>query len=243
MVEMKEQVMGAKSELDAFLTPGSVAVVGATERPGAWGSFIMRGLLSLSYPGEIYPVNRQADQVSGVHAYKDIRQIKAPIDLAVLAIPEEFVEEAIMACGQKKVRGITIITAGFAETSRVGRERQERLAGLARSYGIRLLGPNVSGTFNLHVGFNASPAPANNLLPTPIAATTGWVVWRIQEQHFAERGDCGFQIFRGWHETVFKMGLNIDNPCPHPFNMVSIRWKTGFRYDDFVTGIQRRSQK
>jgi acyl-CoA synthetase (NDP forming) len=170
MVEIKEQVMGARSELDVFLTPGSVAVVGATERPGAWGSFIMRGLLSLSYPGKIYPVNRQADQVSGIHAYKDIRQIKAPIDLAVLAIPEEFVEEAITACGQKKVKGITIITAGFAETSQAGRERQERLAGLARSYGIRLLGPNVSGTFNLHAGFNASPAPADNLLPTPIAA-------------------------------------------------------------------------
>ena len=162
--------MGAKSELDAFLSPESVAVVGATERPGAWGSFIMKGLLSLHYPGRIYPVNRQADQVFGVPAYKAIGEIKGPVELAVLAIPEEFVEEVITACGQKKVKGVTIITAGFGETSEVGRERQEALTGLARSYGMRLLGPNVSGTFDLYAGFNASPRPTDNLLPTPIAA-------------------------------------------------------------------------
>jgi acyl-CoA synthetase (NDP forming) len=167
---MKEQVMGAKSELDAFLIPGSVAVVGATERPGAWGSFIMRGLLSLHYPGRIYPVNRHADQVFGVPACKDIREIKGPVELAVLAIPEEFVEETITACGQKKVKGVTIITAGFGETSEVGRERQEALTRLARSHGMRLLGPNVSGTFDLYAGFNASPRPTENLLQTPIAA-------------------------------------------------------------------------
>ena len=162
--------MGAKSELDAFLSPESVAVVGATERPGAWGSFIMKGLLSLHYPGRIYPVNRQADQVFGVPAYKAIGEIKGPVELAVLAIPEEFVEEVITACGQKKVKGVTIITAGFGETSEVGRERQEALTGLARSYGMRLLGPNVSGTFDLYAGFNASPRPTDKLLPTPIAA-------------------------------------------------------------------------
>ena len=162
--------MGTKSDLDAFLRPRSVAVVGATERPGAWGSFIMSGLLSLSYPGKIYPVNRQADQVFGIPASKDIGEIEGPVDLAVLAIPDESVEKEIRACSRKKVKGITIITAGFGETSTEGREKQEALAGLARSNGMRLLGPNVSGTFNLHAGFNASATPADNILPTPIAA-------------------------------------------------------------------------
>lgn len=198
--------MGAKSDLHAFLTPQSVAVVGATERPGAWGSFIMRGLLSLSYPGKIYPVNRQADQVFGVPAYKAIGEIKGPVELAVLAIPEEFVEEAIMACGQKRVKGITMITAGFGETSESGRERQERLAGLARSYGIRLLGPNVSGSFNLYAGFNASPRPADILLPTPIAAacqggfafydilSSGWA-WGLGVGKFVHTGnECDLTV-------------------------------------------------
>ena len=75
--------MGTKSDLDAFLRPRSVAVIGATERPGAWGSFIMSGLLSLSYPGKIYPVNRQADQVFGIPAGKDIGEIEGPVLVGV----------------------------------------------------------------------------------------------------------------------------------------------------------------
>jgi acyl-CoA synthetase (NDP forming) len=162
--------MTTNRDLDVFLDPASVAVIGATERPGAWGSFIMRGLLSLKYPGNIYPVNRKADKVSGIPASPDIEGIKGPVDLAVLTIPDAFVEEAIAACGRKGVKGLIIITAGFGETSHAGRERQEALAALARSHGIRILGPNVSGTFNIPARFNASPTPADYIVPAPIAA-------------------------------------------------------------------------
>jgi acyl-CoA synthetase (NDP forming) len=92
----------AEPNLEIFLNPESVAVVGATERPGAWGAFIMGGLRSLNYPGKIYPVNRQTDQVFGINAYKDLRDVEGPVDLAVLAIPEESVEETIESCCQKK---------------------------------------------------------------------------------------------------------------------------------------------
>ncbi|MCP4669308.1 MAG: hypothetical protein GY849_23500 [Deltaproteobacteria bacterium] len=79
-------------------------------------------------------------------------------------------KEAIAACGRKGVKGLTIITAGFGETSQAGRERQEALALLARSHGMRVLGPNVSGAFNIPAQFNASPTPADYIVPTPIAA-------------------------------------------------------------------------
>jgi acyl-CoA synthetase (NDP forming) len=162
--------MGTNRDLDVFFNPDSVAVIGATERPGAWGSFIMRGLLSVKYPGKIYPVNRKADKVSGVPASADIEGIKGPVDLAVLTIPDESVEEVIAACGRKGVKGLVIVTAGFGETSEVGQKRQEALALLARSYGIQILGPNVSGTFNIPARFNASPVPADYIVTTPIAA-------------------------------------------------------------------------
>ena len=157
-------------DLDVFLDPKSVAVIGASERPGSWGSFIMRGLLSSNFGGHIYPVNSRAGKVFGIPAFRDIAEINTPIDLAVCAIPEKFVKQTIEACGQKGVKGITVITAGFAETSDQGRQQQAFLAGLARSLSIRLLGPNVSGTFNLHAGFNASSIPADGLMATPIAA-------------------------------------------------------------------------
>jgi len=130
----------------------------------------MTGLLSLNFSGRIYPVNSRAGHVFGIPSFKNIKDINDPVALAVCAIPEQFVEETIKACGQKGVQGITIITAGFAETSERGGHRQASLAELARSFGMRLMGPNVSGTFNLHADFDASSIPAQNLLTTPLAA-------------------------------------------------------------------------
>ena len=162
--------MEIKPELDVFLNPGSVAVIGATERPGSWGSFIVQGLIARKYPGKIYPVNRQADKIYGMPAFRDVGEIKDSIDLAVLTIPEHSVEEAITACGRKGVKGASIITAGFGEAFENGKLREQALARLAHTCGMRLLGPNVSGTFNLHANFNASSAPEHHLLCNNLAA-------------------------------------------------------------------------
>jgi acyl-CoA synthetase (NDP forming) len=162
--------MAVKDELNVFLNPKSVAVIGATERPGSWGSYIMQGLLSTRYPGKIFPINRRANRIFGIPAFRDVAEVDEPIDLAVLTIPEHSVEKAVEACGRKKVKGLTIITAGFGETSEIGKGKEKALARLARSLGIRLLGPNVSGTFNLHAEFIASSSPAEHLVNTPLAA-------------------------------------------------------------------------
>lgn len=162
--------MKSKSDLNPFINPSSVAVIGASERPGSWGSFIMNGLLSQKFPGKIYPVNKNADSIFNIPSFKDIRQIEAPVDLAVISIPDKYIRETITACAEKKVKAITAITAGFAETSEEGEQIQASLAELVHSNGMRLLGPNVSGTFNLHAKFNASPINEDNILATPIAA-------------------------------------------------------------------------
>jgi len=164
--------MAVKNELNVFLNPKSVAVIGATERPGSWGSFIMQGLLSRPYPGKIFPINRNADRICGIPAFSDVAKVDEPIDLAVLTIPEHSVEKTIEACGRKKVKGLTIVTAGFGETSEIGKDREKAIASLARSFGLRLLGPNVSGTFNLHAEFIASSSPAEHLVNTPLAAVS-----------------------------------------------------------------------
>ena len=200
-------------ELDVFLNPKSVAVIGASERPASWGSFIMRGLLSSNFAGRIYPVNSRADQVSGIPAFKDVRDIEDAVDLAVCAIPDKFVKETIEACGQKGVKGITIITAGFAETSEQGGHQQESLAGLARSLGIRLIGPNVSGTFNLHAGFNASSIPADNLTATPIAAACqgGYAFYDILSSGWA-KGLGGGKFMHTGNES----DLTVEADCCLP---------------------------
>jgi acyl-CoA synthetase (NDP forming) len=159
----------ANEQLNVFLSPKSVAVIGATERPGSWGSFIMQGLLSRPYPGRIYPVNHQAEILFGLRAYKSVAEIPESPELAIFTIPEVSVEETIRECGQKGVRGITIITAGFGEAVAEGKQREADLVRLARSYGMRLLGPNVSGSFNLHAEFNGSSSPERHLRKNLIA--------------------------------------------------------------------------
>ena len=115
--------MASENDLDVFLNPKSVAIIGATERPGSWGSFIMNGLLSRDYSGKIFPINRNADHVYGIQAFNNIGDISESIDLAVFCIPQQFLETEIKACAQKHVRGLTIITAGFGESSKQGKQR------------------------------------------------------------------------------------------------------------------------
>jgi acyl-CoA synthetase (NDP forming) len=187
------------ANLEAFLNPQSVAVVGATERPDAWGSFVMRSMLSVNFPGRIFPVNRQAETVYGIKAYHDLSDIPDPIDLAIVAVPDRYVEDAIRLCGERGVKGITIITAGFGETSEEGKERQIILPSLTGSHGTRLLGPNVSGTFNLHAGFNGSGTPANNLLPSPLSAVCqgGYAFYDMLSSGWARKMGVGKFIHTG----------------------------------------------
>jgi len=162
--------MKSPGPINVFLQPSSVAVIGATERRNAWGSMVMNGLLAWEYPGAIYPVNRDKETVYGIPALKDVREAEKPVDLAILAIPNENIEEMIRACGEKGVRGIIIITAGFGEAIEGGRKREIAMAELARFYGMRLVGPNVSGAFNLHAGFHACPPLPERQYPTSLAA-------------------------------------------------------------------------
>ncbi len=162
--------MDIKSALDVFLNPESVAVIGATDRPGSWGSFIMQGLLSRNYSGRIYPVNSNAKKVFGIPAFKEIKDIEGPISLVVITIPADSLDKIITDCGQRGAKGATIITAGYGESSEEGKAREKTLSRIGQSYGMHLLGPNVSGTFNLHADFNASASPAEHLVCNTLGA-------------------------------------------------------------------------
>jgi acetate---CoA ligase (ADP-forming) subunit alpha len=163
-------IMNSDATLEVFLNPRSVAVLGASQRPATWGSFIMRGLLSTRYGGKIYPINRHSGEVFGIPTLNDLSEIEEPIDLAILIVPENGVEEAVAECGRHGVKGITIVSAGFGEISEQGKMREESLARLARASGMRILGPNVSGTFNFHAAFDASPTLRAQAISTPLAA-------------------------------------------------------------------------
>ncbi|MEV0632399.1 bifunctional acetate--CoA ligase family protein/GNAT family N-acetyltransferase [Nonomuraea wenchangensis] len=131
-----------------LLTPGSVAVIGASREPGGVGQTVLRNLLAADFTGPVYPVHREVRAVAGVRAYPSVTAIDGDVDLAVVAVPAGSVLDVVEECAQKGVHGLVVVSSGFGETGAEGRERQDELARTARSYGLRVVGPNCLGIAN-----------------------------------------------------------------------------------------------
>ena len=156
----RERLAAAQS-MRAFLHPRAVAVVGASRRPGTIGHALLTNLQRHGFTGPIYPVNPQATQIEGLAALPTVSAIGAPVDLALIAVPAPAVEEAVADCASVGVRGVVVISAGFAEVSVAGRQAEQRLRHLVRAAGMRLVGPNCMGLLNTapEVSLNATFAP------------------------------------------------------------------------------------
>ena len=185
--------------MDIFLRPNSVAVIGATETPGAWGCLIMESLLYHKFPGKLYPVNLHGHMVCDIPAFRNILDIPGNVDIAVIAIPERVLEETLEDCGKKGVKGVIIITAGFKEAVNGGKERETGMLRIARFYNMRILGPNVSGVFNLQENYNASGSPNDYLLSSPLAAICqgGYAVYDLMSSAFFKGMGVGKFVHTG----------------------------------------------
>ncbi|MEV4427771.1 GNAT family N-acetyltransferase [Streptomyces sp. NPDC049602] len=185
----REQRAEARS-VQRLLTPGSVAVVGAGRAPGGVGRTVLRNLLGAGFTGRVYAVNAAltgATELDGVPAHPSVGAIGEPVDLAVVAVPADRVPEAVADCGEHGVRGLVVLSAGYAESGAAGRERQRELVRQARSYGMRIIGPNAFGIINTadDVRLNASLAPQ-----MPAAGRIGL---------FTQSGAIGIALLAGLH--------------------------------------------
>ena len=151
--------IGVVASLRPFFDPLSVAVVGASRRHGSIGGELFRNILAADFAGSAYPVNLEGAPVGGVHGYRSLDAIPDLIDLAVLCVPADQVLTTAENALRHGVRALVVISAGFAETGREGRERQERLLALVRAHGARLVGPNCLGVAVPGRGLNATFAP------------------------------------------------------------------------------------
>ena len=179
--------------MERFFEAGSVAIIGASRRQDTIGSTLVRNLVLGDYTGRVYAVNPGADAVAGLPAYKSVLDIPGNVDLAVVAVPADAVEDVVLDCAAKRVHGLVVISSGFAETGEEGRQRQRRLVGLARSYGLRLVGPNCLGVINTaaDVSLNAS---LSTVMPP-----------RGRVGFFSQSGALGVAIL----ETVARRGLGL----------------------------------
>ncbi|WP_237105715.1 bifunctional GNAT family N-acetyltransferase/acetate--CoA ligase family protein [Nonomuraea sp. MG754425] len=178
-----------------LLAPGSVAVIGASREPGGVGQTVLRNLLAADFTGPVYPVHREARAVAGVRAYPSVGEIDGEVDLAVVAVPAEGVLDVVEECAQKGVHGLVVVSSGFGETGAEGRARQDELARIARSYGLRVVGPNCLGIANTD--------PAVKLNATLAATVPG----RGKVGFFSQSGALGTALL----QRVAQRGMGISS--------------------------------
>lgn len=145
--------------LDSFLAPDSIAVVGASSDMNKIGAAPIRYLLQEGYKGKIYPVNPNAQRIQDLKSYPSIRAIGAPVQLAIFAIPAHLIESALDDAILADVKSIVIFSAGLAETGPQGAQLQKAITKRARKAGVRLLGPNCLGFMNLTKSVYATFSP------------------------------------------------------------------------------------
>ena len=144
--------------LDAIFSPKSVAVIGASTRPGKVGHDIFANILSGNYQGTLYPVNPNAESVLSVRAYPSILEAPGDVDLAIIILQPRLALKAVEESVKKGVKGIVIVSAGFREVGAEGLEIENRIAAVCKKAGVRLVGPNCLGVINPlpSVSLNAS---------------------------------------------------------------------------------------
>jgi acetate---CoA ligase (ADP-forming) len=137
-----------------FLTPHSIAVIGASRDTSSIGGQLFHNLLMQGFDGPVYPVNPKAEVVHAVPAYPSVEDVPGTVDLAFIVVPAPFVLETAKECGRKGVRGLVVISSGFSEVGGDGIERQRELVDICRANGMRLIGPNCMGVVNTAPGVN-----------------------------------------------------------------------------------------
>jgi acyl-CoA synthetase (NDP forming)/RimJ/RimL family protein N-acetyltransferase len=183
------------ASIKAFFDARSVAIIGASRRQDTIGQTLVRNLVLGDFQGRVYAVNPAAEAVAGMPAYGKVGDIHDEVDVAIVAVPAEAVEEVVLDCAAKGVHGLVVISSGFAETGAEGRRQQRRLVGLARSHGLRLIGPNCLGLIN------TAPEHSLNASLSPLMPPRG------RAGFFCQSGALGVAIL----ETVARRGLGLSS--------------------------------
>lgn len=147
-----------KKNVESVMSPKSIAVIGATNRPGSVGLAVFHNLLNAGFEGVLYPVNPKAQYIQSVRAYPKITDIDGDVDLAVVIVPAPMVSTILAEASTKNVKGAIVISAGFKESGPNGVELENNLRETAQKYNICTIGPNCLGIINTgsQVKMNAS---------------------------------------------------------------------------------------
>jgi acetyltransferase len=151
--------LGENLVLDHLFKPSSIAVIGASRTPGKVGHEVLRNIVHSGFKGQLYPINPNASEILGLKCYPSVLDVNGNIDLCVVAVPAEIVPQIIEGIGEKKVKSLIILSAGFKESGLEGAKREDTVMNVCRKHKIRVLGPNCLGIIDTYTPLNASFAP------------------------------------------------------------------------------------
>ncbi|MCP5049281.1 MAG: acetate--CoA ligase family protein [bacterium] len=161
-----------KHQLDYIFRPRSIAVIGASRRKGSIGREMVHNILNAEFNGKVFPVNPTASVIHSIKAYSTVLDVPDAVDLAIIIVPKEHTVNVVRQCGEKGVKGVIVISAGFSETGPEGIAREKEIVKIVREYNMRLVGPNCFGIVNTHPDYNLN---ANFGKSIPIPGNVGFI--------------------------------------------------------------------
>ncbi|GAA1256644.1 bifunctional GNAT family N-acetyltransferase/acetate--CoA ligase family protein [Sphaerisporangium rubeum] len=196
-----------RASLAPLMTPGSVAVIGAGRDPAGIGHKVVRNLIDSGFRGAIHPVNPRATTIAGLEAWPDMAAIPVPVDVAVVAVPAAAVVKVARECAATGVKGLVVLSAGFAESA--GRDAERELLAVCRTAGMRLIGPNCLGIVNTAARLNASflphtPVPGDVAVLSQSGAVGAALLDRLAVSSFVSVGNkadvSGNDLLEYWED-------------------------------------------
>ena len=198
--------------LDPLFAPRSVAVVGATERPGSVGRAVLWNLLSNPFGGTVFPVNSKRPNVLGIKAYLKVSDLPDKVDLVVVTTPANTVPDVLTESVAAGIPAGIVISAGFKEHGEHGKELEERITQIIRGK-MRLIGPNCLGVMNPNRGLNATFAhsiarPGNvAFISQSGALLTAILDWSLRENvGFSSFVSTGSMLDVSWGDLIDYFG-------------------------------------
>ncbi len=146
--------MTSNNDISYFFDPKSIAIIGASSKPGKVGYNVLKNIVESKYKGKLFPINPKAEEIIGFKSYKSVLDVPEEIDIAIFVVPGKMVNSLAEECGKKRIKGLVIITAGFKEIGGAGITREQELVQIAEKYDMRVIGPNCLGLIG--VNYNGS---------------------------------------------------------------------------------------
>jgi len=154
-------------QLEPMLRPKSVAIIGASNTPSRIGGRPINAMKNAGFKGEIYPVNPNYETIQDLPAFASIQDVPKGVDCAIIAVAAKVAVQTLRDCADQGVKSAVMFTSGFAEQSDEGARAQREITGIAKESGMKIIGPNCLGVFNISAGWYGTFSNAPGALLHP----------------------------------------------------------------------------